>query len=89
MEINNYLCINQLESIKAFLEDFLEIPDFEEAKKQKPYINTYTSYLKILAKSGIKLLLERNLVDLKQIMFDILETDNVLIPLNILEELIK
>lgn len=77
----------QLESIKSYLEDWFVIPKLEDCCTEEEI--SETDYLLLIAKVGIKKIIERKIITLKEITIDILKTDSVLIPVCVLEELIK
>lgn len=81
------LSMQQLESIKSYLEDWFYLPTPEEVYGVKIPIDR--DYLYRIARIGTSKLIRENLTNLKSITMDILKTDSVLIPVCVLEELIK
>lgn len=81
------LSMQQLESIKSYLEDWFVIPKLEDCCTGKEI--SEIDYLLEIAKVGITKLIERKIITLKEITIDILKTDSVLIPVCVLEALIK
>lgn len=83
------ISIQQYESLKKYLESYLIISTYEEAK-EKGYTRTYISYLRSVVNRGIKMVVENNIIkDFEEITLDILKQDNVLIPVQILKQILE
>ena len=80
----------QIEALINYFEDFITIQSYEDYIKKYQTIISKEKYNYLLAKQALKFLIENDLIkNLQEVTLDILKTDNILIPANILEELLN
>lgn len=80
----------QIEALINYFEDFITIQSYEDYIKKYQTIISKEKYNYILAKQGLKFLIEHDLIkNLQEVTLDILKTDSILIPANVLEELLN
>ena len=73
------LDICQLEALKKFIAYYCNFDNFEKAQ-EKYNIKTYKGYLLLIARKGIKILLENDIIpNLLFITKSIIKTDSILI----------
>lgn len=87
--------VEQLESIKHYLEYYVEFNSFTKFKellkdKYKKTAISYIEYLVVVTREGLRFILENEFIlDLKEVTHDILKEDSVLVPVCFLESLVN
>ena len=80
----------QIEALINYFEDFITIQSYEDYIKKYQTIISKEKYNYLLAKQALKFLIEHDLIkNLQEVTLDILKTDSILIPANVLEELLN
>ena len=80
----------QIEALINYFEDFMTIQSYEDYIKKYQTIISKEKYNYLLAKQALKFLIEHDLIkNLQEVTLDILKTDSILIPANVLEELLN
>lgn len=80
----------QIEALINYFEDFITIQSYEDYIKKYQTIISKEKYNYLLAKQALKFLIEHDLIkNLQEVTLDILKTDSILIPVNVLEELLN
>lgn len=77
---------DQWESLIEYILEFLDFTSYENVKDKYSKLE----YNRAVCKSGLeKLLVSRLICNLEEVTKEILKTDNILIPVNILEEILR
>lgn len=87
--------VEQLESIKRYLEYYVEFNSFTKFKeilrdKYKKTAISYIEYLVVIAREGLRLILENEFIlDLEEVTQSILRDDDILVPVCFLESFVN